>query len=187
MHKGFSSQRAYLFYYYTHDHKRILACAHACCSPCSQPSHIFCKRILYPVQWQMTAVSCCSMVVCCDTPAEWEVRQAICKVTWLYRNQDVAIVSLHGVSKCHIYFSWLRQAIPLTVLQGISAQWRLLQAQSKCSVIHSGVSTENRQEYLFTLATGIHMNELLSTGLALEPESKQLQDTRYSQMTEICT
>lgn len=163
MHKGFPSQRSCLLYYYTHDHKRILAFAYACCSPCSQPSHIFGKHILYPVQWHITAVSCCSMVVCCDTPAEWKVGQVICKVIWLFRNQDVAIFSLHGVSKCHSYFSWLTQAIPLTVLQGVSAQWRLLQAQSKCSVIHSVLSSENRQKYLFTLATGwpsIHTNKL---------------------------
>lgn len=100
---------------------------------------------------------------CCDTPAEWKVGQVICKVIWLFRNQDVAIFSLHGVSKCHSYFSWLTQAIPLAVLQGVSAQWRLLQAQSKCSVIHSVLSSENRQKYLFTLATGwpsIHTNKL---------------------------
>lgn len=95
------------------------------------------------------------MVVCFDTPAgRSQVGQVIFQVTWFLRNQAVEIFSLHAVSKYHSYLSWLTQAIPLTVLQGISAQWRLLQAQSKCSVIHNVLSSENRQKYLFTLATG---------------------------------
>lgn len=135
----------------------LMPVAHLVLSHPTSPASIFNTLI------HLTALQFCSMVVCCDTPAEWKVGQVICKVTWLLRNQAVAIFSCHGVSKCHSYLSWLTQAIPLTVLQGISAQWRLLQAQSKCSVTHKVLSSENRRKYLFTLVTGwpsIHMNEL---------------------------
>lgn len=96
--------------------------------------------------------------------------------TWLLRNQAVASFSLHGVSKCHSYLSWLTQAIPVSAPRHFCTV-ETLQAQSKCSVIHNVLSSENRQKYLFTLVTGwpsIHMDKLLTTSLVIEPESKQL-------------
>lgn len=78
-----------------------------------------------------TAAQCCRMTVCCDTSAEWKTWQVIRNATWLSRNQTVATFSLHSASKCHSRLSWLMQATLLTVLWGISAQRRVLQAQSK--------------------------------------------------------
>lgn len=39
---------------------------------------------------------------------------------------------------------FMAYAAPLAVLRGISAQWRVLQVLSECSMIHIGISLENK-------------------------------------------
>ena len=89
-------------------------------------------------------------MVCCDTSAEWKAWQVMCNVMWLSRNQAVATFSLRSASKCHSHLSWLMQATPLMVLRGISAQQRVLEAQSKSSVTHIGISSENKQNCIYS-------------------------------------
>lgn len=54
------------------------------------------------------------------------------------------IVTLNTHSQLSVT-NLLMQATPLRVLWGISAQWRALQEQSKCSLTHIGISLENKQ------------------------------------------
>lgn len=88
------------------------------------------------------------MMVCCEPSAEWKAPHIICKATWLSNKETIASLSLHSNSKYHSQLSvtnFLMQGTPLWVLWGISAQWRALQEQSKCSLTHTGISSVNKQ------------------------------------------
>lgn len=81
----------------------------------------------------------------------------------LSKKETIASLSLDSNSKYHGQLSvtnLLMQATPLRVLWGISAQWRALQEQSKCSLTHTGISLENKQTCSYSTLFAGWLSEL---------------------------